>query len=207
MGALRDESAISYHEDVETKTKWIVGGAAAFALFALLARSSKAAASEVGWRAKMLMRANEHVQAQTLYQWGGGHGWVDAYGLDCSGLVIDCCKAAGFVMQFNSDSIWKLCPHVELPQPADLALYGTDSHATHVTIVEKVTPDGMVAIIGANGGGSATTSPEVARAQNAFVKKVPTHLYRQGFLGFASLVDIAEGRRSGKAFSGMGLAG
>ena len=207
MGALREESAVGYDKGVETRTKWIVGGAGALALLALLARSSKANASEAGWREKMLLRANEHVQAQTLYQWGGGHGWVDAYGLDCSGLVIDCCKAAGFVMQFNSDSIWKLCPHVEVPQPADLALYGTAAQATHVTMVEKITPDGMVAIIGANGGGSATTTPAVARAQNAFVKKVPTHLYRSGFLGFASLVDIAEGRKSGKAFSGMGLAG
>ena len=109
-------------------------------------------------------------------------------------------KAAGFVMQWNSGSMWELLPHVASPQPADLCLYGSGGKATHVTIVEKLTPDGLVAIIGENGGGSNTTTPATAKAQGAFAKRVPTHLYRSGFLGFCSLVDIAEGRVSAKMF-------
>lgn len=184
-----------------TPIVWATGGAIAGILVKLARARAPGApgASLAPWRQAILDRASWHVQQGTLYEWGGGHGG-GTYGLDCSGLVIDACKAAGFVMQWNSGSMWELLPHVASPQPADLCLYGSGGKATHVTIVEKLTPDGLVAIIGENGGGSNTTTPATAKAQGAFAKRVPTHLYRSGFLGFCSLVDIAEGRVSAKMF-------
>jgi hypothetical protein len=161
------------------------------------------------WRKAMLKRADEHVQAGTLYQWGGGHPVnPDSWGLDCSGLIIDCARAAGFVLEWNSGSMWQLLPRVGQPAPADVALYGYNDKAIHVTLVERWHPEeGRAEIIGSQGGDSGTTTPEIARQQEAFVRKGTDHRKDTRFMGFCSLADIAEGRRSGKTFSGWGQFG
>ena len=76
------------------------------------ARRGRAAPAIAPWRQAMLTRADQHVQAKTPYQWGGGHPGIVSWGVDCSGLVIDCAKAAGFVLEWNSGSMWQLLPRV-----------------------------------------------------------------------------------------------
>lgn len=133
---------------------------------------------------------------------------IDSWGLDCSGLIINCAKAAGFVLEWNSGSMWQLLPRVESPQPADVALFGYNGKAVHVMLVEDYFPaEGRAACIGAQGGDSSTVSPAIAAQMNAYVRRVPDHRKDTRFLGFCSLADIAEGRVSGKAFSGFGSFG
>jgi len=64
-------------------------------------------------------------------------------------------------------------------------------------MVESFDPaTGLATIIGSNGGDASSTTPEVAAMQGAFVRREPTHLYRAGFQGFASLEPLVIGGRS-----------
>ena len=175
---------------------WGIGIAAIVAIV----YASRAGASNIApWRKAMLARADEHVKAGTLYQWGGGHAGVNSWGLDCSGLIIDCARAAGFEMEMNSNAIWHALPRVAYPTPGDVALFGSAQKAVHIMLVEKWYPsEGRAACIGAQNGDVDVTSPEVAQARGAVVKRVPDHRSER-FLGFCSLADIAEGRRAGTA--------
>ncbi|MHC4617159.1 MAG: NlpC/P60 family protein [Planctomycetota bacterium] len=167
----------------------LVYGAVAIAAVALLGEAQAAGVS--GWRRKMLDCARGHLAKRTLYQWGGGHGG-SGYGLDCSGLVIQCAKAADIVAHYNADGFYKVMPKVDVPQPGDLALYGRSGRATHIRIVEKWKPSSRTAtVIGSDGGDKSSTSPEVARAQKAWVKRTGTHLDRGDFLGFRTLQKLA----------------
>lgn len=142
------------------------------------------------WRRQMVQCARWHVKNRTLYQWGGGHHGP-SWGLDCSGLINDCAKAAGFSADgWGSARMWTELPRVDVPRPGDIASYGP----RHVVLVEAWDPATQTAtIIGANGGDSTTTSPERATEQGAFVRREPTHLYREVFRGFSSLVPLVNG--------------
>jgi hypothetical protein len=97
---------------------------------------------------------------------------------------------------WDSQRMWNELSHVEFPQPADLALYSP----RHVVIVEKFDPaTGIATIIGANGGGPASDSPARAAEMGAFVKRETTHLYRSGFLGFATIEALAAGAPASRA--------
>lgn len=135
-------------------------------------------------RKQIVECARAHVKAQTPYQWGGGHHG-DSWGLDCSGLVLDCLRKAGIDPGFwDSSRMRNELPRVEVPQPGDVALY----FPRHVVLVESFdAKTGIATIIGANGGGPSSTSPERAREQNAKTKREPTHLYRETFDGFRSI--------------------
>lgn len=191
--------------------KWvaIAGGVlVAVPVIAYLTEKNAQAAGLGGWRGAMLKEADRQVQLHTPYMWGGGHPGIVSWGLDCSGLVIQCAKVAGFVLEWNSGSMWQLCPHVQVPQPADVALFGYNNKAVHVTLVEQWFPaEGRAACIGSQGGDASTTSPEIAAEQNAYVRRSPDHRKDTRFLGFCSLADIAEGRRSGKVLAGFGRFG
>ena len=176
---------------------WAAGIGAVVAVI-YLSRSS--ASNLAPWRKAMLARADEHVKAGTPYQWGGGHAGVDSWGLDCSGLIIDCAKVAGFELEMNSNAIWHNLAHVDTPEPGDVALFGTSDKAVHIMLVEEwIASEGRAACIGAQNGDVDVTSVEVAESRNAKVMRVPDHRADKRFLGFVSLADIAEGRRAGTA--------
>ena len=165
-------------ELTQTQKKWAFAGAALLGLV-MLARLL----ALPQWRRQVIERARQHAANRTPYQWGGGHSGP-SWGLDCSGLVIDSAKSAGIdVSAYTSSDMKKLWPAIEKPQPGDVALYAP----RHVVLVESFDPStGVATIIGANGGTPETISPAVAAAQGAFVRREPTHLYRSGFMHFAS---------------------
>jgi hypothetical protein len=171
---------------------WGWAAAVAGAIAASLVIAKVAAAREAGWRGKLLRCAEHHADERTPYQWGGGHV-PNTWGLDCSGLVIQCAAAAGIKAPYNSDMFWKLLPQVkDAPQAGDLALYGNSSRAWHVRIVTSW--DGETAtVIGADGGDSTTTSRARAREQNAHVKRRDHHQSPR-FLGFTTLQPLAKDR-------------
>lgn len=178
---------------------WIVAAGAAALVVGVLVVVRPAAAKPAPrtWRNDVLDCARQHVEASTPYQWGGGHGGA-GYGLDCSGLVIQCARQAGITVAMNADAMYKQLPAVDVPEPGDLALYGKPSRATHVRIVEAFDPStGIAACIGAENGDMDVTSPEVALERGALVKRVSSHLNRADFLGFRTLAREAPLRAPG----------
>jgi len=182
-----------------TRTVRIIGAGAAVGIALLLVRKAVASgrsdprglpADLEPWRRSLVECARRHVEERTLYQWGGGHHGP-SWGLDCSGLIIDCAGAAGFSADgWGSARMWAELPRVDEPQPGDIASYAP----RHVVLVESWDPATQTAtIIGSNGGDSSTTTPERAIEQGAFVRREPTHLYRQTFRGFSSLRPLVEG--------------
>lgn len=156
------------------------------------------------WRAAMLERAAWHLSRATLYQWTGGRGNPDDYGVDCSGLVIDCARAAGFdnVPQ-TADLMLQKLPEVTSPGPADVALYGSPLHASHARLVDEYfASEGRASWYGAEGdggpigGGPSVTTPAAAIEARAWVRHGLDHRVRQGFLGFRTLSNLA--RAAGK---------
>ena len=184
--------------DQQTKTYLALGALAGGAAILLWASSSGAdpLAGVAPWRRAMVLCARGHAAKKTPYQWGGGHGHdMPDFGLDCSGLIISCGYSTGMVNASGWDSrrMWAELPHVQVPQPGDVALYSP----RHVVMVESFDPaTGLATIIGSNGGDASSTTPEVAAMQGAFVRREPTHLYRAGFQGFASLEPLVIGGRS-----------
>ena len=128
--------------------------------------------------------ARQHVLNRTPYQWGGGHHGP-SWGLDCSGLILDCVRSAGIDPGFwNSTMMREKLPPIDTPKPGDVAVYLPH----HVVMVESFdSSTGIATIIGENGGGPSTTSLEIALKQDARAKREPTHLYRDGFAGFRSI--------------------
>ena len=106
----------------------------------------------------------------TFYSWGGD----DPSGFDCSGLMIEILKSVGILPRkgdwtadglkdkFNDKSI-------QVPRAGCLLFWGVGGKAVHVEMVFAIFGNDVITI-GASGGGSKTTSKEVAIQQNAFVK-------------------------------------
>lgn len=122
------------------------------------------------------------------YIWGG----KTARGLDCSGLVTLGILAAGgpdVRATHGSDRLWFDLPELVEPQAGDLAFYGVKGNPSHVVVCLGGPHD---EILGANGGGSATTTVPIADAQRACVKRKPSPKYRPDFLGYRKNTYLSE---------------
>lgn len=106
-------------------------------------------------------------------------------GIDCSGLVTCSLFEIGgpdLRATHNTDKLWVELPQTIVPEPGDLAQY-----EGHVVILVRRRTDGPWVCIGANGGKSGTLTVPLADAAGAFVRLVPSHLYRPDFRGFRSI--------------------
>jgi len=109
------------------------------------------------------------------YKWGGDD---TIGGFDCSGLVIDVLKSAGIIVEnkdYTAEGLSKLYEETDVLLPGSLVFYdwNKDGIEDHVEMIAFTDEDGNVFTIGASGGGSATTSPQSAMEQNAYVKVRP----------------------------------
>lgn len=149
------------------------GVVAAGAVVALVKRRR---AAEVGGRlVEKLMSV-----LGTPYVWGSRD---PATGLDCSGAVVWALRELGLQpKKWNSTAagMKKDSSVVIVPQPGDLAFYGSLFGVSHVMVYAG---DGKV--VGASGGGPGTTLAE-ARAKGAGVKVLPVD-YRSDFRGYGRL--------------------
>ena len=110
----------------------------------------------------------------TWYSWGGD----DPSGFDCSGLCIEVLKSVGLLPRSGD---WRAVELYDLfkskatqdATPGCLVFRGSSTNKiVHVEfVVAKIGSSTFT--IGASGGGSKTTSKEIAIKQNAFVKVRP----------------------------------
>lgn len=185
--------------DMVDWTTIAIGAAVGLVGGAILSKLSDPERALPQWRKDFLALARDYADREVPYQWGGGRSPSD-YGVDCSGLLIQAQKFATaqgsnpppLPPEGQTSTVWnEALPKIDVPKPGDMALYGSGGRASHVVMVEKWDPDTQTAsIIGANGGDKDVNSPAVAAARGAFVRRAPTHLYRDGFLGFTSF-DVA----------------
>lgn len=105
------------------------------------------------------------------YIWGGDD---PIRGFDCSGLINEVLQAVGLTPHGSdltaNGLMIRYAQHVVARGYAGCLVFWTNVQglATHVELmVDEFTT------IGASGGGSATTSPDAAAAQNAFIKVRP----------------------------------
>ena len=111
------------------------------------------------------------------YQWGGDD---PIRGFDCSGFVIEALQGVGVLphgFDTTADGLYRKFRGNETAAPGAGCLvfwFGADGKAKHV---EMLVND--LHVIGASGGGSATTSREAAAEHNAFIKMRPLG-YRGG---------------------------
>ena len=123
----------------------------------------------------------------TPYIWGGRD---PSYGLDCSGAVDVAMEAAGIVpkghaVRFAADDLERSLESISKGdlQVGDLVFYGSrlKPGATHVMMYV-----GEGKVVGATGGGRNSTSPQIAREQDAAVK-VKNLDYRKDIRGYGRL--------------------
>lgn len=118
------------------------------------------------------------------YRWGGD----DPSGFDCSGFVIECCKAWGLLPRhgdWTADGLWRRWKEDQetyeiVPRAGCLVFFGAHS-ATHIEIAIN-----SWQTIGASGGGSRTLTIEDAIRDNAFIKVRPINS-RSDLLGYVDL--------------------
>lgn len=127
------------------------------------------------------------------YLWGGR---TVEKGLDCSGVPIRALYDAsdGYVNLLEgwwTDRFWVELPPVVVPLPGDVGFFGgagIDVDHMVVLVTPEKTPGlygGLV--FGANGGGMAITSAELARAKGAVVGPKYPAKYRPDFRGWRSM--------------------
>ena len=110
----------------------------------------------------------------TWYSWGGD----DPSGFDCSGLCIEVLKSVGLLPRrgdWRAVELYERFKAKETQKATEgcLVFWGAStSKIIHVEFVVDTIGAGVFTI-GASGGGSKTTSKEVAMKQNAFVKVRP----------------------------------
>ena len=104
------------------------------------------------------------------YIWGGD----DPDGFDCSGLVIECLKSIGFILDkedATANGIWKLYKEKQVPNPTEGCLvfyFNSRGIAYHVGIC--VDP---YHCINADGGNSKCKTIQDAKKYDAFIKIRP----------------------------------
>lgn len=118
------------------------------------------------------------------YRWGGDD---PIKGFDCSGLAIELLISQGILphrFDATAQNLWERFSDRRFGKPVidakfgALAFYGDNKGVKHVGFLIDT-----YRIIEAGGGGSSTTSTEIAALQNAFVRIRPAD-YRSDFLGF-----------------------
>lgn len=115
------------------------------------------------------------------YIWGGDN---PQYGFDCSGFVIWVLQVFEILPSgdWTANDLAKYFPATESPDLGDLVCYGpSEDSVTHIGLYI-----GGSYTVMATGGGSKTTTEEIARQTNAKVKIKPV-AYRSDFLYFRSI--------------------
>ena len=103
------------------------------------------------------------------YIWGGD----DPSGYDCSGLVVECLKSAGFLEEhedFTAEGLLNKYKHLTVESPGRGRLMFTlkENRACHVVLCLD-----RYYKIGAEGGSSTTRTAYSARRENAYIKIRP----------------------------------
>lgn len=122
------------------------------------------------------------------YLWGG-QGQLSR-GLDCSGLVTECARAAGLIGKdddFSANGYWQMWGKDEIPRAKFGALAfwidGT-GRAYHVAICI-----GPFHCITADGGGSSTISVAIAEQKEAVIRRLPIEHGRKTRPRFVYIFD------------------
>lgn len=113
------------------------------------------------------------------YIWGGSNPRI---GFDCSGLIIWVLQVFNVLPSgdWTAAMLKNTFQSTITPKPGDLCFYGVNK-ITHVTMYI-----GNDMQVGASGGGSKTTTEEIAKLTNAMVKVKPV-MYRPDFVGYADI--------------------
>jgi len=109
------------------------------------------------------------------YKWGGNDS-IEGY--DCSGLAVEMLKSVGIIennADFTAQGLSLRFTETDYLFDGNLVFWDWDNDGVvdHVEIIAHTDEDGQVFTIGASGGGSATTSPQVASQHDAYVKLRP----------------------------------
>jgi len=100
--------------------------------------------------------------------------------VDCSGLIIDCARRTGFdASGWHSQRMWAELPHVQTPEPGDVALYAP----RHVVMVESYDPKTRIAAIIAPTAATARRRAPLELPSNTRSYAVPHAVLPDGFLG------------------------
>lgn len=106
------------------------------------------------------------------YLWGGD----DPQGFDCSGLAMECLKAAGLATEKEDASaadLYERFKHLEVAEPTAGCLqflFKQTGEVFHVVICVDAFYQ-----VGASGGGSQDMTAEQAWKDNAYIKKRPIY--------------------------------
>lgn len=116
------------------------------------------------------------------YKYGG----QDRNGIDCSGLVVNCLKAAGFEIEdMTAAGLRKHFKDCEIEkkdaQVGDLYFYGK-SRINHVCVCYSVWDENYKILAGANSGTSKTKTFDDAWKSDAFVKLVRDNYWSSQFV-------------------------
>lgn len=124
------------------------------------------------------------------YTWGGD----DPAGFDCSGLVIECCKAVGIIGRGNdytAERLYRLFLRGLTKKPSHgAAIFYRRKGGPKIVHVEIMINRWHQ--IGASGGGSRVTSAKTASDHNAYIKLRPIGSNRNlEIAGYTDLFDTA----------------
>ena len=104
------------------------------------------------------------------YIWGGQSPVV---GFDCSGFVVWLLQSVGYVITDHTAKqlsyIFESTRVHGTPKAGCIAFYGFGGEVSHCMVVTRVWNNGAIAVTGARGGGSDTTTIDVAEEKRAYV--------------------------------------